>query len=148
MNYPVSILQCFPYSMMGENAAPYAAPNAAALSPSSVLCLFPNVDMFSAMGQQAANEAAKQEEQRPQQEVLRSLRSQGRMESSQVFISEAFHLRSGRRGINLSHSFPVLQGTLRNPRLVASATYFVLSSLFRSLTNEVRKTSSDYFYRL
>ena len=91
--------------MMGENAAPYAAPNAAALSPSSVLCLFPNVDMFSAMGQQAANEAAKQEEQRPQQEVLRSLRSQGRMESSQVFISEAFHLRSGRRGINLSHSF-------------------------------------------
>lgn len=83
-------IRCFPYSMMGENAAPYAAPNAAALSPSSVLCLFPNVDMFSAMGQQAANEAAKQEEQRPQQEVLRSLRSQKLYRRSPSNIHVAF----------------------------------------------------------
>jgi len=85
-------IRCFPYSMMGEKAAPYAAPNAAALSPSSVLCLFPNVDMFSAMGQQQANEAAaaKQEQPRPQQEVLRSLRSQKLYRRSPSNIHVAF----------------------------------------------------------
>ena len=58
----------------------------AAVSPSSVLCLFPNVDMFSgAMGRRGrqaegtADERLGQQEQRPPQEILRNLRPQGRI---------------------------------------------------------------------
>ena len=69
--------------MMGENGA--APSNGAALSPSSVLCLFPNVDMFSgAMARAGAGQQPlKQQEERPPQEVLRGLgRPQGRTEGS------------------------------------------------------------------
>ena len=76
--------------MMGENGVPNAA-----LSPSSVLCLFPNVDMFSGamrrQQQETEEEAASRQEQRPPQEVLRGLRPQGWTESShksQTLINE------------------------------------------------------------
>merc|ERR1712061_434350 len=59
-------IRCFPYSMMmGENGV--APSNGAALSPSSVLCLFPNVDMFSgAMARAGAGQPPlKHQEERP-----------------------------------------------------------------------------------
>ena len=77
--------------MMGENSV---GPNAAAaLSPSSVLCLFPNADMFAgAMGggqrqqHRRAVEAAEDEQplQRPPEEVLRNLRPQGQLKSNRT----------------------------------------------------------------
>ena len=75
--------------MMGENSV---GPNAAAaLSPSSVLCLFPNADMFAgAMGgsqrQQRRAAAAEDEQplQRPPEEVLRNLRPQGQLKSNRT----------------------------------------------------------------
>ena len=78
---------------MGENSV---GPNAAAaLSPSSVLCLFPNADMFAgAMGgnggqrqqhRRAAEEAEDEQPlQRPPEEVLRNLRPQGQLKSNRI----------------------------------------------------------------
>jgi len=82
-------IRCFPYSMMGENGVPNAA-----LSPSSVLCLFPNVDMFSGamrrQQQETEEEAASRQEQRPPQEVLRGLRPQKLYRRSPSNVHVAF----------------------------------------------------------
>lgn len=92
-------IRCFPYSMMGENSV---GPNAAAaLSPSSVLCLFPNADMFAgAMGgnggqrqqhRRAAEEAEDEQPlQRPPEEVLRNLRPQKLYRRSPSNVQVAF----------------------------------------------------------